>query len=164
MTRPWYFASELAPPSPGVSSGGCLPIFSKRWGLPWMTRVCGRNSASRLPSGAMVASSAAWLRHESLSMSWNFTLGSASPSHPPSTWCAPGGFGFHARKSPGKTGACLPASLYLFSMFMFLAVVDWCCLVALYDVVIWVVWLCLCHVIQCCSYCLLCSLLFHLRW
>ena len=165
MTRPRYFASELAPHSTGISSWRCFSTLSRRWMPLWevRTRQKGRR-ASRLPSGAMVASSAAWLRHDSRSMSWKLPLGSASPSHSPSTWCAPGGLGFHARYRPGKKGARLPTSLYLFSMFMFLAVVDWCWLVALYDVVIWVVWLFLCHVIQCCSYCLLCSLLFHLRW
>ena len=156
MTRPRYFASELAPPSPGLSSRRCFSIFSWRWRRQCWSRkrtMVPRSQAyhggtSRLPSGAMVASSAAWLRHNSLSMSWKFSSGSASSSHAPSTWCAPGGLGFHARCRPGKKGACLPTSLYLFSMFMFLAVVDWCCLVALYDVVIWVVWLCLCRTIK----------------
>lgn len=152
MIRPRYFASELAPPSPGLSSIRCFSRFSWRWRRPWHSRSVprGRKRTSRLPSGAMVASSAAWLRHDSPSMSWKFSSGRASASHPPSTWCSASGSGrgFHARRSPGEKGACLPTSLYLFSMFMFLAVVDWCCLVALYDVVIWVVWLCLCRTIK----------------
>ena len=136
MARPRYFASEVAPPSSGLSSRERFSIFSPRWRLPCQTRTwhAEGKSTSSLPSGAMVASSAALLWHDSSSMSWKLTFGGKSASHTPGTWCAAGGPGFHARQRPGKKGACLLTSLYLFSMFMFLAVVDWCCLVALYDV------------------------------
>jgi len=93
---------SLSPP-PGLSSSPAFKRSSSRWESRWSTA----NYTSKLPSGAMVASSAVWRWVEQHSISSQHCSATKSVSHPSFMRCAIGGLGFHARLQPEKTGTWL---------------------------------------------------------